>query len=43
MTVNIETINGINLGIEYFDDEDLGNCILVDLLFFRFLLYWDAA
>jgi len=41
MTVNVETINGINLGIEYIDDEDLGSCILVDFFFFRFLIHWS--
>ena len=41
MTVHAETIMGINLGIEYIDDEDLGHCILIDFIFFRFLLHWS--
>ncbi len=40
MNIETEVINGINVGIEYCDDVIFGKGVLVDVLFFRFMITW---
>jgi len=40
MIVETEIINGVNVGVEYFDDEYYGRGLLIDLVFLRFLISW---
>ena len=41
--IEVSPILGINLGIEYFEDEDFGRGIILDLLFVRFTFFGDSG
>lgn len=40
MTIEVELINGVCLGAEYYNDEYFGKVVIVDLLFFCLLVQW---
>lgn len=40
MKIETEIINGINIGIEYFQDFIVGGGILIDVIFLRFMITW---
>lgn len=37
MEIHVNVIAGINVGFEFFQDEDFGNGFMLDLFFFRVL------
>jgi len=39
VNMTADVINGVCLGFEFFDDEDFGKGVFVDLLIFRFVLW----
>ena len=40
MNIESELINGFGFGVEYVDDDFLGKILVIEFLFFRFLLQW---
>lgn len=41
MTISMDLINGINVGIEYVEEDIGGPAFLIDLFIFRFLVEWQ--
>lgn len=40
MEIQVNTIMGVNVGVEYFEDEEHGNGLIIDLFVLRFICFF---
>ena len=41
MQVEANLISGMMLGVEYVEDEFLGNCLVLDVFIIRIVFFWN--
>lgn len=41
MEIQLNVITGVNVGIEYFEDEDHGNGVILDLVVLRLIFFFN--